>query len=90
MQRSQHKQISCPIVVQVNNRHMEDVDLFDSLIGLNRTKMRWKIWHDQMWSARHYYSRGNLLEGQVLTKVEVFTTSRQSLQHRCAPQAKRT
>jgi len=42
------KQIPCPQVVTIYNRHMGGVDLLDSLIGLYRCRIRSKKWYHRI------------------------------------------
>ena len=45
---SEEKQVSCPKVVNIYNKHMGGVDLLDSLLGLYRCKIRSKKWYHRI------------------------------------------
>ena len=45
-----HIQVPVPKIVQVYNRHIGSVDLFDSLVGLYRTRIRSKKWYHSIFS----------------------------------------
>ena len=45
---NEEKQVSCPKVVDIYNKHMGGVDLLDSLLGLYRCKIRSKKWYHRI------------------------------------------
>ena len=44
----QRREIDCPDVVRIYNKHMGGVDLLDSLLGLHRTNVRSKKWYHRI------------------------------------------
>ena len=43
-----YENVQCPKVVSVYNKHMDGVDLIDSLIGLYRTKIKSRKWYHRL------------------------------------------
>ena len=77
-QKVAHEKVTCPTIVAVYNKHMGGVDLFESLIGLYRIRLRSKKWYHQIFfhlldmtviNARLFYRTQRGISHQNSSKV---------------------